>query len=121
MIHDYDKRLMSADMDTLLKSPFALMAPFGLTYLAGLGAKKIEIHDDFIDYGLAPKSFIPAFGERVTKNLKKIKHEFSQDYENKGFSLIMDENLFNMFIRQFTYNEKSYSLRDRMGKGPRGP
>lgn len=26
-----------------------------------------------------------------------------------------------MFIRQFTYNEKSYSLREKMGKGPRGP
>jgi len=90
---------MNAEMDTLMDSPIALMAPFGLTYLAGLGAKKIEINDEFVDYGLAPKSFIPAFGERVTKNLKKINHEFSQDYQNKGFSLILDENFFNMFVR----------------------
>jgi len=121
VISDYDKSLMGADMETLLKSPIALMAPFGLTYLAGLGAKKIEIMDDYIDYGLSPRSFIPMFGEKVTKNLKKIAHDFSADYQNTGFSVIIDENLPNMFIRQFTYNEKSYSMRQKMGKGPRGP
>lgn len=68
---------MNTDMETMLNSPIALMAPFGLTYLAGLGAKKIEITDDYIDYGLAPRSFIPMFGEKVTKNLKKIAHDFS--------------------------------------------
>jgi hypothetical protein len=77
VISDYDKNLMGADMETLLKSPIALMAPFGLTYLAGLGAKKIEIQDGYIDYGLSPRSFIPMFGEKVTKNLKKIAHDFS--------------------------------------------
>lgn len=67
-------------MDTLMATPVGLMAPFGLTYLAGLGSKKIEINESFVDYGLSPKSFIPAFGERVTKNLKKIKHDFAEDY-----------------------------------------
>jgi hypothetical protein len=26
-----------------------------------------------------------------------------------------------MFFRQFTYNEKSYSMREKFSKGPKGP
>jgi len=55
---------------------------------------------------------------RVMTNLKKIEHNFSSDKPNAGVQMVVDENLFNMFIRQANLKETSYSLREALKKAP---
>jgi hypothetical protein len=50
--------------------------------------------------------------------MKKINHEFGDEESSPGIQMIIDENFFNMFMRQMGVSETSYSLRQALEKAP---
>eukprot|EP00997_Jenningsia_sp_PLL12_P011812 NODE_957_length_1353_cov_34.382669_g796_i0.p3 GENE.NODE_957_length_1353_cov_34.382669_g796_i0~~NODE_957_length_1353_cov_34.382669_g796_i0.p3 ORF type:complete len:98 (-),score=38.39 NODE_957_length_1353_cov_34.382669_g796_i0:516-809(-) len=94
-----EESVMKGDMETLIKAPFSMIVPLGFTYLASLGAKKVDVEDDFVSFGLMPESFSKIIDQRVMGNMKKIKHDFDDELKDTGIQAIIDENFFNMFIR----------------------
>lgn len=95
------QKAIAGEVDTLTKLPVTMMIPMGATYLAGVGARKIQITDNFIEFGFTPESFGKIVNPRVFGRLKKIKTQFDEEDENTpGLQMIIDENFFNMFVRQ---------------------
>ena len=56
-VHNVEKKALSGDFETLMTAPLSLIIPLGFTYVAALGAKKVEVSEKFIDYGFNPESF----------------------------------------------------------------
>jgi hypothetical protein len=56
-VSSVQKKALSGDVDTLMSCPLSMMIPLGATYLGGFAAKKIQISDNYIDYGFSPDSF----------------------------------------------------------------
>lgn len=51
-------------------------------------------------------------------SLKNIKHELEETENLDAIQVIIDENVFNMFLRQFAFKSFSQSLRDQLKRGP---
>lgn len=78
-----------------------MVVPLGIAYYASEGAKKLEITDEAAKVALTPESFERFVDKKTQGELKVIKHKIDEEaFANSGFNFILDENFFNMFIRQ---------------------
>lgn len=111
--------MLSGSVAQVVRVPLSSAIPIFILYYTGMTATNVDFVGDYVEYGFNPVGLQLA-KESVYNELSDIKSGFEGEAKGKkALQVVLDENLINAFLKQFSSMETMYSLKEFVKADPR--